>query len=229
MRGALSPVWISQRSLRRALSDRISRYLPESGGTWLDIGCGDRPYEELFWGRHYVGLDVSDSGRPAHLKVPDVLYDGSRFPICSNTADGILCTQVLEHVRSPGGLVAEMARVLRPGGIAIVSAPFVFEEHETPYDFTRFTRYGLVQLFSERGFVLTEVSNTCGAIETLGQLASVHLSQTLRLPFKGGGRIINALICAPLQLAAVGLQKLIPDAGRLYLDNVIVVRKAGGK
>ena len=78
---------------------------------------------------------MAESGRPKHMKKPDLFYDGRELPFGEASIDGILSTQVLEHVPNPSAYIMEAKRVLRPGGYLVMSVPFVWQEHEQPYDF----------------------------------------------------------------------------------------------
>src|SRR3954471_14690597 len=91
VKASTSPTWITERALRRRLVSAIGRSVSASGGTWLDIGCGKRPYESLFGGHAYVGIDVPVSGRRPDLKLADVYYDGLNLPLRSGSVDGVLC------------------------------------------------------------------------------------------------------------------------------------------
>src|SRR3546814_19194373 len=106
------------------------------------------------------------------------------------------------------------------------AVPFFFEEHEIPYDLTRFTSSGLENLFANAGSNTLEINRTSGGLEAIGLLASVHCSQNLSLPFTTYGRlIINALICAPIQLLAIGIQKILrSEERRAGNESVITFR-----
>ena len=54
-----------------------------------------------------------------------------------------MCNQVLEHVFNPDDFVREIARVLKPGGALLLTVPFVWNEHEQPYDYARYSSFGL--------------------------------------------------------------------------------------
>src|SRR5690606_18990030 len=94
----------------------------------------------------YVGLDIEVSGRDPSLKAPDFTYDGDVFPFADESYDGLLATEVFEHVPNPSTLLGEAYRVLRPGSCLIVSTPFAWREHEAPYDFFRYTSFGMARL-----------------------------------------------------------------------------------
>ena len=80
---------------------------------------------------------------------PDVVYGGGTLPFRDGAFDTVLSVQVLEHTPRPAALVAEMARVLAPDGILILTAPFQFRLHEQPHDYFRYSPYGLRQLCAD--------------------------------------------------------------------------------
>ncbi len=227
---SFAPVWVNPSFIaERGLAAGISRLLLlarlERGQRWVDIGCGTRPYEPLFPAGTYTGLDVLSSGRPDTLKRPDVLYGGGALPFASSILDGILCTQVLEHVPHPDELLAECWRALKPGGKLILSAPFVWQEHEQPYDFFRFTSYGMDALLRQQGFACIDAVKSSGSLETLAQLASTYLATSIKLPIPGVGRLLTLFACCPLQLSGLILQGLLPDRRELFLDMLVLACK----
>lgn len=134
------------------------------GAKIVDLGCGLQPYKQLFLHARYIGIDVEASGRMADQKCADIYFDGVKIPLDSESVDAVLCTQVLEHAVDPQLLVADIFRVLRPGGRLLVTVPFMWGLHEQPYDFRRFTPYGLQKLVSHCGFEIDHQENlTVGA------------------------------------------------------------------
>jgi SAM-dependent methyltransferase len=221
------PAFIARSRLRRAVA-ALSGQLALSGrGTWLDLGCGARPYESLFAVERYIGLDVPVSGHPPEGKRHDLLFDGNNIPVRAASVDGVLCTQVLEHTAQPAALLAEIRRVLKPGGALVMTAPFVWEEHEQPYDFFRYTEFGLRCLLEAQGLTVKTMLKTSGTLETLAQAASIYAVENLRLPVRGFARLITALLCAPLQIAGMAAQACLPDANHLYLDHAVLAFKSG--
>ena len=173
----------------------------------------------------FIGLDVLESGRSADLKRPDIFFDGRDFPIRDGVADGILCTQVLEHAASAEHLLHEIARCLKPGGILILTAPFLWEEHEIPYDFLRFSSFGIKQMLEKQGFQIAILKKTTGSFEALAQALSIAIFNHVRLPLPGFGRLLTLLVCAPIQIAGILVQKLLPGCHGLYLDNAVLANK----
>ncbi len=98
-------------------------------GSVLDIGCGQSPYKHLFEdGRfRYHGVDINDSGNFGYLNLDVTHFDGENIPFGDESFDVILCTEVIEHVANPSRLISEMGRVLKPGGTAVITAPWSLE------------------------------------------------------------------------------------------------------
>ncbi|MEA2192806.1 MAG: hypothetical protein QOI73_2927, partial [Solirubrobacteraceae bacterium] len=113
----------------------------------VDIGCGDRPYETLLRGvtARYVGVDWLE--RPN----VDVVAPAEDLPFEDQSFDLLLSTQVLEHVDDPARVVAEAHRVLRPGGLALISTHGVIGYHPNPDDYWRWTHAGLARLLQDHG------------------------------------------------------------------------------
>jgi SAM-dependent methyltransferase len=113
----------------------------------LDVGCGNRPYADLFEGCRYIACD-----NDAWNAEPEVVADALELPFEDSTFDLAFATQVIEHVRDPFAMVRECRRVLCPGGAVVITGPFFWPLHEEPYDFHRFTRYGFESLLRSAGF-----------------------------------------------------------------------------
>jgi len=113
----------------------------------------------------------------------DVAGSATTLPFLSASFDAVLATEVLEHIYEPWIAVEEMRRVLRDGGTAVLSTPFVWKIHRVPRDYWRFTDDSLTEMF--RHFGQCEVIPVNGAREVLMhvlfQYAEVMLDVT-RLP-----------------------------------------------
>jgi SAM-dependent methyltransferase len=145
---------------------------PRARGKALDVGCGDKPYERIFspYVDQYVGIEHESTfnATAANLGTsrPDYTYDGTRLPFDDGSFDTVLNIQVLEHTPQPFRLVAEMARVLKKGGVLILAAPFSFRLHEEPHDYFRYSPHGLRQMCSEVGLTIDHVEQV-GSLWTL--------------------------------------------------------------
>jgi SAM-dependent methyltransferase len=129
---------------------RFADGLP-AGARVLDIGAGDGPYRELFGHCDYVTVDWANSPHEDAAET-DVVASADSLPLEDGTFDAALSTQVLEHVRAPIDVLREAYRVLRVGGPLLVTMPFVWEEHEQPFDFQRFSSSGVWNALETAGF-----------------------------------------------------------------------------
>jgi SAM-dependent methyltransferase len=143
----------------------------------LDVGCGDMPYYPLFAevASEYLGSDVEPGPRVTYvcpveaLDVPDASFDL------------VLCTQVLEHVSAPERALAEIARVLRPGGHAFVSTHGVWPFHPYPADRWRWTQQGLEKLVEETpGVALRELVPHRATAASLALLLNYYVDLVTR-------------------------------------------------
>ena len=100
----------------------------------LDFGCGAQPYRELFSPRisRYIGADVA-AAKDTTLDVE--IAPGEAVPLEDASVDTILATQTLEHVFDFQFYLRECERLLRPGGVLIMTAPMQWRLHEAPYDY----------------------------------------------------------------------------------------------
>jgi SAM-dependent methyltransferase len=139
------------------------------GAVVIDIGAGDAPYRELFDHCDYLTTDWEGSVHEQASEA-DVIAPAHALPFADARADAALLTQMLEHVPDPGAVLREVGRTLRPGGRVFVTVPFVWELHELPYDFWRFTPASLEQLLGAAGFVEIQVEPRTDCFTTLAQL-----------------------------------------------------------
>ena len=139
----------------------------------IDVGCGHKPYRDLFEASYYVGIDYGTAGATA-----DLLGDAMCLPIGSAVADIVFTSQVIEHVSNPGRMIAECSRILKPGGYLILTGPFFWPLHEEPNDFFRFTKYGFAHHLANAGFSTWDIR------EDGGDWAQAMLALNLRFTSK---------------------------------------------
>lgn len=156
---------MERESIYRFLAEQARAMKPAS--RVLDVGAGEAPYRELFAEQAYVTLDYADT---PHSGEVDLRGAADAIPAVDGSFDAIVCTQVLEHVPRPLQALHEFHRVLRPGGVLMATVPFAWEEHETPFDFFRYTRYGIEQLLADAHFEEIEVRPRTDCFTTLAQL-----------------------------------------------------------
>ncbi len=163
----------------------VSAHRPALTGKLLDVGCGQMPFRHLLpASTSYTGIDIPDATAFGMRRNPEVIeFNGMHIPFPDNHFDAILCTEVLEHAAHPEVLVAEMHRVLRPGGKLVLTVPFSARVHHIPYDFHRFTSYGLKQLFGAFGkLAVEERGNDLAVIANKIIVVTVRQFNLLRWP-----------------------------------------------
>lgn len=211
--------------IRKAIHKSIKLNASLLNGVLLDFGCGTKPYKHLFVNAtEYVGVDYKIEGREEYQKEVDVFYDGKKIPFQDNNFDSILCTEVLEHVFNIDELLAEFNRVLKPRGKAIITTPFMWEEHEMPYDFARYTTPALNHLYSKHGFKIIKNYKTGNYIEVIMQFNINYIKNILPK-----NKFIKHLILLPFviifNLSGVVLSFILPNEQTAYFNNVFVLEK----
>ena len=194
-------------------------------GYLLDVGCGRKPYESLFNVNSYIGLDVPGGGHDDDAKSADVYYDGKVFPFTDSFFDYVISNQVLEHVFEPEKFIEEIYRVLKPNGLLLMTVPFVWDEHEIPYDYGRYTSFGLNHLISKKGFKIIEQYKSGGYVDTLAQMFSMYIYTIFSTKNQYLNVFISIFLCSPILIIGLFLSKILPRNHNLYLDNVILARK----
>jgi SAM-dependent methyltransferase len=172
-------------SSRVHLERRVRAFARETapGMLVLDAGAGSSPYRRWF---AHAGYEAADMVQLPGTDVPlDYVSDLTAIPVEDGRFDRILCSQVLEHVPNPPRVLAELHRVLKPGGRILCSTPLFYEEHQKPYDFYRYTQFALRRLFEEAGFQVVAIEWLEGYFGTV----SYQFDQMVRhLPRDGRGR-----------------------------------------
>lgn len=135
-------------------------------GTVYDLGCGERPFEKeiLSYGCSYIGVDWSET---LHDLKADIIADlNKQLPIENEVADTVTSFQVMEHLSEPLIFLNEANRILKKGGAMILTVPFQWWVHEAPYDFYRYTPYGLKYLLNKSGFSSINIKPYAGFFTT---------------------------------------------------------------
>lgn len=156
------------------LEQHVSKYQHLAQGKLIDVGCGQKPFKHLFKNvDSYYGVDIADNSKA------DLICDVLDLEIEDDSADTVLCTQVLEHVSEPNTLVCEISRICKKGGIVFLTAPHMCRIHGEPYDFFRFTKFGLKHLFEKNEFEIIVIEEIGGFFLTMTFLISFYLKQKL--------------------------------------------------
>ncbi len=161
----LQYTWLHPRYLTHSpLREAIQQFASRARGKLLDIGCGRKPYQLLFapYITHHFGIDWPASMHG--LQNVDVVGTTLELPIADNHIDTVLATEVMEHVLHPKQMLAKIYRVLRPGGIVILSVPLHEPLHELPYDYYRYTDSSLRHLLTQQRLYVCDIKRRSGTI-----------------------------------------------------------------
>jgi SAM-dependent methyltransferase len=193
---------------------RASKAIP-AGARVADVGAGDAPFRELFAHTRYATLDWAESvheGAPAS----DILASADAIPVRDGAFDAVLLTQVLEHVPEPARVMAELHRILTKGGALYLTVPLIWELHELPHDYYRYTAEGLRHLLETAGFTSIEVEPRNDCFTTLAQLmrnvqwAMGSAPDGLDERRAAAAGLLNELADEIAQLAPLDVQHILP-------------------
>ncbi len=148
-----------------------------AGLTVLDYGAGGSPYRPLFPESDYRRADVLATTECEYLIAPD-----GTIPEKAATFDLILSSQVLEHVGDPSVYLSECYRLLKPGGILVLTTHGTYEDHGCPYDFQRWTADGLRRDIEKSGLAVGPLYKVTTGLRAVAFLVERYLYTTISLP-----------------------------------------------
>lgn len=185
------------------------------------------PYKKLFRQCDYVGVEY-DTPVARQKKEADFYYTGESMPFKNSEFDLILCTQVLEHVFEPDKFLSELRRIANAGAELVLTVPFVWDEHEQPYDFARYSSFGLKDLIQRNGWEVVHFEKLNVGILSVFQLANGIIYKRFMVFGPKVGFILASLFCAPFNVIGLllsrGSRKTNND---LYLDNFVIAKRSG--
>ena len=211
----------------RTVAAAVASLGSQLGGRLLEVGCGAIPYKSLL-ASHVRRHVASDRGR--YHPAVEVVSDGASLGFRDASFDSVLCTQVLEHVPDAQAVLLEIARVLRPGGLALVTVPLNSGLHMIPDDYFRFTEYGLTVLCRHAGLQAEVIAERGGRIAAAAQTILL-IFENDRMPTHHLGaavarRLIGAF-CWFIRRCALPLDRQFPKRGN-PLGYALLARKPDG-
>lgn len=208
---------------------KAPRGLDHATGVILDIGAADRWISaHLPPTTSYIALDYPATGNEFYDARPDIFADACSLPLADQCMDGVVCLEVIEHVPDPARAITEIARVLKPGGRAWVSMPFLYPLHNEPFDFQRYTEFGLRRDMARASLEVMSLDRTGHAIRAAGLIMCLAIagglevrkgvSKTLLLPF--------ALLAIVMTNVLAWLMSLVwPDWKNIATGHHLELRK----
>ena len=158
-------------------------------------------------------------------KIADYFYDGTTFPFNDDEYDSVLCNQVLEHVFNPDEFLSEIKRVLKPEGRLLLTVPFVWDEHEQPQDYARYSSFGLKALLDKNGFNVIGYKKIGTDVSTIFQLINAYLYKIFvkwPLPIRV---VVTITLMSSFNLLGIMLGILLPRNPDLFLDQIVLAEK----
>jgi len=193
-------------SIDGLMQEQIAAFLPtEHFDSVLDYGTGNSPYRSFISCDRYVTADVGQNlaGDIEHLLIP-----GEPLKIAEKTFDLVLLLDVLKHVPDTSFVLGEIRRLLAPGGCLVISLPFLYCEHETPNDFTRYTVFGVSEFISRHQGSIVRITKAGNVYYTLISLFLERgISNGESVSLGTMGRIANRIVHAFVPLLAPLLRR----------------------
>ncbi|MBG94559.1 MAG: SAM-dependent methyltransferase [Chloroflexi bacterium] len=179
LRGLKPKVGTNSQDLREIWLEKTLSDIPE-GSRILDAGAGTQRYRSYCSHLRYVSQDfgqynVSGDGVGLHSDQfdygeLDIVSDIVDIPEETNSFDAVMCVEVLEHLPHPDRAIKEFGRLLRPGGMLVITAPFCSLTHMAPYHFcSGFSRYWFERQLSDYDFEILGIYPNGNYFEYLAQ------------------------------------------------------------
>ena len=203
----------------------IRKLAPRLNGRLLDFGCGRKPYEDLFHVNEYIGIDMEQTGHLHENSKIDVLYDGKKIPFSDESFDAVFCSEVFEHVFNLEEILDEIIRVLRKDGQMLITVPFCWPEHEVPFDFGRYSSFGLVHILEKKGLVIVDSRKSGNYARVLCQLRALYFHSLIKTRNRAFNYLASMMFIIPINILGLLFLPLMPKEKSLYFNNIILVKK----
>jgi SAM-dependent methyltransferase len=150
--------------VRELEDDAVARHIATLTGKVVELGALGAGRRSLaFAASEYLVTNIV-TGAPVHL-------NASAMDLPDDSVDAFICESMLEHIQKPEQVLAEIRRVLRPGGKLLLSTPWMYPFHAAPGDYLRFSEPALLGLLEGfRLISLEPLGNFWTAMATFAQL-----------------------------------------------------------
>lgn len=170
---------------------RFARSLPATAVV-LDAGAGEARFRRHFERQRYIALDNGAGDSAWDYSRLDMVGDLLDLPLREGSCDALLNVVVLEHTPDPYCVIRELGRVLRSGGRLLMVVPLIWEVHQAPHDYFRFTRYGLEHMLGAAGLEVLRLAPLGGFFWLAGRYSFYFLKF-----WRNGLRVIFLPLLAP--------------------------------
>jgi SAM-dependent methyltransferase len=205
----------------------------------IDVGAGNTPYVDTvvaaFGVEQYIAIDIAPNDRTV------VVADAHALPVRSGSVDLVMSFDVIQHVAETEQVVGEMARVLAPGGCALITFPFLYAECDFK-DYHRWTMEGMCDLLNRHGLEPLEQQRRGGplfagacalnwAVQHIvpGQRQSWRQRRNLTAVIRIAAIAILTIPTTAISWLALGLDSLLGERGAYMGGAVLARRGAGGR
>lgn len=140
--------------------------------TLLDIGSGDMRYRSQCKKSEWYCVFSDYEIRSKDISM---CLDAHSLPFQDSNFDIVLLVEVLEHLHHPAVSLAEIARVMKPSGIMLLTVPFLQGLHEIPHDYFRYTEFGIQRLLEDAGLQIVRFERRGDLVGVILSLISISL------------------------------------------------------
>jgi len=210
---------------RKGLFKGVKEFNHHIVGKTLDVGCGQKPYRSLFQVSEYIGMDIKQPGNDHANQEIDVFYDGKTFPFGNEIFDSVISNQVLEHVFNPDEFLKEINRVMKLNGMLLITVPFVWDEHSQPFDYARYSSFGLSYIIQKYGFEIITLKKSVNDFRVIFQLINAYIHKKTVTKNSYLNLLFTVILISPFNIIGEIVSSILPKNDDLYLDNIVVAKK----
>jgi len=154
----------------------------------------------------------------------DVVYDGSKIPFQNDMFDSIYSSEVFEHVFNLEEILLDINRVHKTGGLILLTMPFVWQEHEMPNDFGRYTSAGIKSILKKCNYEIVDHIKAPGYFLSVIQLLVAYVHHVV-LPKSDSIKFVLApLFIFPINLFALTFNFFLPKSFDLFINHTILAK-----
>lgn len=197
----------------------------------LDVGSGNSAITRFIQASNYLVRSDYPVVSVRYKNAPDVYLDARELPFKAGSFDRVFLFEVLEHINEFELAIKEVERILAVDGEIYISMPFLYPEHDAPFDFQRLSRYGLKSYLDKYSFDMVDDVKMGSATETIFMLMNLYFLMLFSELEKRIGFLavllipLVAILCLASNMTAFLLNIILPDLPQIYIGRFIRARK----